>query len=217
MPTEADCLEMTKRIEDSLSVLHISRLFYREFLNIIKSNPRLLELERNHFLTWIADNYLYSATMSLRRILDTRQGTISIYKLFDALEVNKHLLTKSSYMTRFTADCTDSVLAKICFAKLAEYGHVDGLNLQILRAQIESFSSNWERLEDYANERIAHEARNPSEELPTVSDLDICIDKTTEVMRLIIAYLKFASIPSFEPVFLYDWKEIFSFPWIEDQ
>jgi hypothetical protein len=215
MPNEADCLEMTKRIEDSLTVLHTSRLFYREFINIINANPRLKELERNHFLTWVADNYLYSAAMSLRRILDKTQGVISIHKLFYALEINKHLLLKTSYITRFTADGTSIDLARIFFAKLSEYGHKDGLNLQILKAQIKSFSSNWERLDNYVNERIAHEAKNPSEELPTVSDLDICIDKTTEVMRLIIAYLSFASILSFEPTFQDDWKEIFSFPWME--
>jgi len=214
MPTETDCFEMIKRIEDSLTVLHTSRVFYREYLEIINANPRLKT--GNHFLTWIANNYLYSATMSLRRILDTRQGTISIYKLFDALQDNNHLLTKTSYMTRFTADGTGRDLAEICFSKLAEYGHNDGLNIQILRDQIDSFSSNWERLKNYINERNAHEAKNPSEELPTVSDLDICIDKTAEVMKVIIAFMKFASIVSFEPVFQYDWKKIFSFPWIDN-
>jgi hypothetical protein len=204
---------MIKRIENSLTVLHTSRVFYHEYLEIINANPRLKT--GNHFLTWIADNYLYSATMSLRRILDTRQGNISIYKLFDALQANNHLLTKTSYMTRFTADGTDRELAEICFSKLADIGHNDGLNLQILRDQIGSFSSNWERLKNYINERIAHEARNPSEELPTVSDLDICIDKTTEVMKVIIAFMTCGSIMSFEPVIQYPWREIFSFPWIE--
>jgi len=214
MPTETDCFEMIKRIEDSLSVLHTSRVFYREYLEILNANPRLKT--GNHFLTWIADNYLYSATMSLRRILDTRQGTISIYKLFDALQANNHLLTKTSYMTRFTADGTGRDLAEICFSKLADIGHNNGLNIQILRDQIGSFSSNWERLKNYINERIAHEARSPSEELPTISDLDICIDKTAEVMKIIIAYLKFESIQSFEPVFQYRWRDVFLFPWIDN-
>lgn len=173
MPTETDCFEMIKRIEDSLTVLHASRVFYREYLEILNANPRLKT--SNHFLTWIADNYLYSAAMSLRRILDQTRGTISLYKLLDALQENDHLLTKTSYMTRFIADGTDRDLAEICFSSFARFGHTEGLNLQILRDQIESFSESWGRLKDYIDERIAHEARSPSEDIPTVSDLDICI------------------------------------------
>lgn len=213
MPTERECFEMIERIENSLTILFSSRASYREYLEILNANPRLKS--GNHFLTWIADNYLYSAAMSLRRLLDRSSGTISIYKLLDALQSNSHLLSKTSYISRFIADGSDSNLAEICFSGLAGSSHAEGLNLQILRDQLDSFSINWERLKTYINERIAHEARNPSEELPTISDLDICIDRAAEVMKIIIAFMKFASIKSFEPVVQYSWREIFSFPWID--
>ncbi len=201
MPTERECFEMIERIENSLTILFSSRASYREYLEFINTNPRLNT--GNHFLTWIADNYLYSAAMSLRRLLDKTSGTISIYKLLDALQANSHLLTKTSYISRFIADGSSQDLAEKCFASLAGSNHAEGLDLQTLKIRIDSFSVNWERLKTYIDERIAHEARSPSEDLPTISDLDICIDKAAEVMKVIIAFMKYASIVSFEPVVQY--------------
>jgi hypothetical protein len=63
--------------------------------------------------------------------------------------------------------------------------------------------------------RIAHETRNPNRTIPTVTDLDICIDNCAEVMRKIICFMTCKDIPSFEPVILGPWREVFSFPWIE--
>jgi len=208
-----DCFDIIKRIDDALTILHSSRAFYREFLKILDENPRLST--NNHFLIWVADNYMYCAAMSLRRLLDNTRGTISIIKLFEALDDNSHLLNKTYYISHFTADCSDPQFAEECFSSFARLGHTEGLNLRILRDQIESFSSSWGRLKTYIDERVAHEAKSPSEDLPTVSDLDICIDKVAEVMKIIIAFLTFGSITSFEPEIQYRWKEIFSFPWIE--
>ncbi len=213
MPSERDCFKMIERIEHSLTVLHSSRAFYREYLNLLNENPRLRV--NNHFLSWIADNYLYSAAMSLRRLLDRRSDTISLFKLFDALQSNSHLLTKANYMSRFLSDCSDSVLADICFASLAGSSDAEGLNLQTFKDQIGSVSVNWERMKDYIDKRIAHEARSPSGTLPTISDLDICINMVAEVIKIIIAFMTCRSIASFEAVAQYPWKEIFSFPWIE--
>jgi hypothetical protein len=84
--TEKECYKMIERIENSLTTLFSSRAFYREYLEILNGNPRLSN--GNHFLIWIANNYLYSAAMSLRRLLDRRSDTISIYKLLDALQSN---------------------------------------------------------------------------------------------------------------------------------
>lgn len=211
--TERECYEMIERIEYSVTMLFSSRAFYREYLEIINGNPRLSN--GNHFLTWVANNYLYSAAMSLRRLLDRRSDTISIYKLLDALQSNNYLLTKTHYISRFISDGSSRDLAELSYAKITGSSHARGLNLQKLRDQLDSFSANWERLKTYIDERIAHDARTPSQELPTIHDLDICINGAAEVMKTIIAFMTFRSIISFEPIIQYPWREIFSFPWIE--
>ncbi len=213
MPSERDCFDMVERIENSLVVLHSSRAFYREYRSILESNPRLRV--NNHFLSWVADNYLYGAMMSLRRLLDRKSGTISIFKLLDALQINNQLLTKTSYISRFIADGSDRELANLSFSMLAGSGQAAGLNLQVLRDEIVSFLPNWIRLKAYIDERIAHESRSPSGTLPTLSDLDKCITKIAEVMRKVICFMTCRDILFFEPVIQYPWREIFSFPWIE--
>ena len=213
MPSERDCLAMVERIENSLVVLHSSRAFYREYQEILRGNHRLPP--PNHFLVWIADNYLYSAAMSLRRLLDGRNDTISIYKLLDALRRNPQLLTKESYIARFTTDGTDRDMAEEAFAMLTGTPQARGLNLDELRSQLNISNENWQRLKRYIDQRIAHEARNPDRTIPTVTDLDRCIDNCAEVMRKIICFMTCRNILSFEPVMQYPWREVFSFPWIE--
>ena len=152
--------------------------------------------------------------MSLRRILDKRSDTISIYKLLNALRANPRLLTKQSYIARFTQDGTSRDMAEEVFHKLL--GPVArGLEKDVLRQRLDATNSSWGRLKAYIDQRIAHEARNPDRTIQTVADLDSCIDNCAKVMNTIISFLTHRAIMSFEPVIQYPWREVFSFSWIE--
>jgi len=211
--SERNCLNMLESIENSLTLLFSSRYFYREFIEIIDGHPVLRQ--GNHFLTWIANNYLFSASMSLRRLLDRRRDTNSIIQLINALKQNKDLLSRKRYVRKFLEGSGFTIDdANYFFDRIAGRGvsHFDITGTDIGMRKIEN---KWNRLKTYIDERIAHESRSKTKDLPMVSDLDECIDRLGEIAKSIIEVLACKSIESFTPEIQYPWKEIFNFPWIQ--
>jgi len=211
--SELNCLNMLESIENSLTLLFSSRFFYREFVEIINANPELRK--ENHFLTWIVNNYLFSASVSLRRLLDKGRDTNSLIQLINTLKRNKNLLSRERYIQKFIEDSGfKEGDANYFFDKIADHG-VAHFDIRKIEDKIKEIEDKWGRLKSYIDERIAHESRNLSSDLPTVSDLDECIDKLGEIAKSIIEVLMCKSILSFTPTIQYPWEEIFSFPWIK--
>ena len=210
---EQDLLKMLDSIENSLTLLFSSRFFYREFVEIINANPKLRR--GNHFLTWIANNYLFSASMSLRRLLDRRRDTNSLVQLINALKRDKYLLSREIYIRKFIEGSGFTERdANYFFDLIAGVGTND-YDIGRIDDEMKKIEENWDRLKSYIDERIAHESRNLSSDLPTVSDLDECIDKLGEITKPIIEVLVCKSISSYTPDIQYPWREVFSFPWIQ--
>lgn len=100
------------------------------------------------------------------------------------------------------------------FDRLAGHGGAH-IPVALVEQHLRELAKGVSRIEHYVDRRIAHyDKRGLARPLPTFADLTEAL-KTLE--RIIIFYwrlLKGDSMTTMLPTILFDWEEVFTFPWI---
>lgn len=209
---------MFKEIDIYLTNMMASRFFFREFQKIIENNPKLSR--SNHFIAWIWDNYLYSNSMGIRRLMDRRKNTISFYNLLMDFKKNSRMLSRKRYASLFknTGFEDDYNYINLCFEKLVGKGkeYIDPLEIQ-KDINVLILDEKYNRIEEYINKRIAHIDRSKIKKIPTIKDLDWCIDYLEKLYIKYYALFYAASYETLVPIPQYPWKNIFKIPWIQSK
>ena len=166
---------MIKEIDIYLTNIMESRFFFREFIEIIENNSELPA--NNHFLVWIWENYLYSNSMGVRRLMDHDKRTNSFYNLLDEIKENPEILSRKRYASLFqdTGFKDDHTYINLCFDRLVGVGN-EHIQPDDIQKEIDMLVKKYEKLREYINKRIAHLDKGKVKKLPTVGDLDECID-----------------------------------------
>ena len=86
----------------------------------------------------------------------------------------------------------------------------------IITVEIDKLVQHTDRLKIFVDEHIAHTAIQRATALPRFQDLDDAIDLLEALVKRYMHLFRGAGIQSLLPVWQYDWKEIFHFPWIDD-
>lgn len=204
---------MFKEIDIYLTKIMESRFFFQKFIEIIENNAELPE--NNHFLVWIWENYLYSNSMGVRRLMDHDKRTNSLYNLLDEIKTNPEILSRKRYASLFedTGFKNDDTLINSFFDKLVGEGK-EHIQPDDVRDDIEILEKKYEKLRKYINMRIAHIDRSKLKKVPTIRDLDECIVWLEELFKKYYAIFYAGSYTSLVPIPQYPWKDIFKIPWI---
>ncbi len=89
---EQKWLSDLKQLENSVSKLLENRYFFRELADIMKDNSNLSP--NNRFFIWIRENYLISAAIGVRRLVDKDLRSISLYTLLEDIKNNPEILSR---------------------------------------------------------------------------------------------------------------------------
>lgn len=209
-----------KEISNALTVLMSNRFFFREFQKIRENNPKLNV--NNHFFNWIWEDYIYSASMGVRRLVDRDPKTNSLYILLKEIKNNPEILSRERYISIFVMDSGFSrEEASMFFDRLVGEGkqHVDPTRVQ---GDIDILFEKYGKLKNYINKIIAHAERKAQakmekpEDLPTIGDLDDCIDYLEKLLIEYYAIFYAGTYTTLLPTIQYPWKDIFKFPWIAE-
>jgi len=88
-----------------------------------------------------------------------------------------------------------------------------------IKADMDALLANVKKIEDYANNYVAHHSERPTaSDLPTFKDLKETmefLEKLLQKYYLLITGWQLSGIEETGFRFSYDWKRIFTFPWIE--
>ncbi len=76
-----------KKIEDSVSDLLWNQHVFREFMEIVETNPEIPE--NNYFIIWVWQNYLYNAAIAVRRLRDKNKRSIYEPKISPSVKLKK--------------------------------------------------------------------------------------------------------------------------------
>lgn len=203
------------KFENSVGELLENRKFFREFLNIIKSNSNLPE--NNHFLIWIWTNYIISALMGIRRLIDSHHKCISLINLLGEIKRSPYILSRIRFASLFnnTALSDDDDYINQCFDELVGENkeHIDPRDVQ---KDIQLLNKKYKRLKYYIDKRIAHTDKDKITKLPKIKDLDDCINYLEELVIKYSAIFHANQIDGLEPRLQYRWKNIFRIPWVAE-
>jgi len=209
-----------KEISNALTVLMLNRFFFREFYEIKENNPKLNV--NNHFFNWIWENYIFSASMGVRRLADRNLRTNSLYVLLKEIKDNPEILSRERYVSKFVKDSGFSrEEASMFFDDLVGEGkqHIDPIEVQ---RDIDILVEKYGKLRAYINKTIAHAERKAHakiekpEDLPTIGDLDDCIDYMEQLFKKYYAIFYQGAYTTLLPTIQYPWKDIFKCPWIPE-
>lgn len=219
LPEDGKLAEWKKQLntlgEDLYRLAHIDDVFWQTH-EIMKTNPDL-ERYAGTFVAWMADCYLDSATIRLRRLADRRQDVLSLVTVFRDMEEHSHLLTREAYVTRSARHLRDldhpDDLAHTDFDGLA--GKNCGvIAVDLIRAQRDLFLSKTERIRNHTNKHVAHrDAGQPAVDV-TFGDAREAIVAAFVAFRWCLHAVTGAELISPVPVIQHAWTKVFRVPWL---
>lgn len=198
-------------IYNEVQRLLINRHIFWEVQQIIKSNPKIQT--GSAFYDFMGIIYPTAQVMGVRRQLDIHKGSVSFANLLKDIERNPQILSRERYLGLCKGSKLPDDVHQSEFDRYAGIGNNYIDNNMILQDLIK-LKHLAEKLRKYANKRIAHFDEGEFNNFPTYADLDSCLDYLELLLKKYILILRCEG-GEILPVFVYDWKRIFRFPWIE--
>jgi hypothetical protein len=207
-------------VEKAITVLMKNRYLFREFQQILENNADLPD--NNHFFLWMYENYIYTASIGVRRLVDRSPKTESLFNLLIAFNSNLYLLSRERYVAEFVKNSGFSEKEANMFFNQFRGEDNKGVDFVELRRDIAVLLNKYRRLKGYVNKIIAHAEQDAFAkldklgELPTIRDLDDCIDYIEALLKKYYAIYYQGSFETLVPKFQYPWKDIFKIAWIQN-
>jgi hypothetical protein len=159
--------------------------------------------------------YVGTMTATIRRLIDTRKDTVSFVRLLEQIRGDLSCFSRAAYKSRCTNADLPNGYVDADYDSLVGNGKQQP-DKQKLDDDIAELKKRTETLKTFVDERIAHSAIEQEKELPKFQDLDDAIDYLEEILRWYNHLVTGAVVPNLLPTWVYDWKEIFHFPWIQN-
>lgn len=194
--------------------LLINRHIFQEVQRIIRSNAKI-QLESS-FYEWMGNVYATAAVIGVRRQLDMDKDSISFARLLTDIIANPQVLSKDRFVALYEGSNIPDHYA---------HRHFDGLfipgfyhvNPSFVMHHLSALKHRAQPIRKYANKRIAHFDKSEFRELPTYAELDNCLNYLEELLKKYLLLFRAEGHQRIVPTWQYDWRQIFRFPWIEEE
>lgn len=194
--------------------LFINRHIFWEVQKIIEANPKI-HLPST-FYRWMGSMYAVYMSIGLRRQADKDSRAISFYRLLKEIESQAGVVSRERYIALCQDKGLRTEVADREFDRLAGIGrpHIDPSMVNEDRAQLIEQTKD---MKNYVDKRVAHYDRQRPTSLPTYADVDECLNFVETLLIKYLAVLRAESYQTIDPVWQYDWKEIFRHAWIPSE
>lgn len=212
-------MRVIKRAADEQTKQGWRHRTFRLLRAVFNSNAQL-SADGGFVFNWMAENYLDSALMVVRRELDVQAGTENLRNLLEDIVEHPDVLTRARYLAQWPADeheLADHAFDSFNPTKIAGAPNRDHINPLNVRSDLDKLEADAERLRIYAERTRAH--RTPVQGIDnttTFADLHKAIEDTREVVGKYHALLTLGSIVDWEPQPMYDTFAPFKSAWITD-
>ncbi len=184
---------------------------------VFTENPQLSE-EAGFLFNWMADNYLDSALMLVRRELDVQAGTENLRNLLEDILENPAVLTRARYLAQWghsDADRASEVFDSFAPTKIAGNANADFIDPSMVRKDLDQVIADAERLRVFAERTRAH--RTPQRNIDntiTFRDLHTAIADTRDAVGKYYALLTLKMTVGWEPTPQYSTIAPFERAWV---
>jgi hypothetical protein len=207
-------------LDDHVRSLRVDQHIFWEVQRIIRNNPRINK--PNDFYGWMARMYSAASCVAVRKMSDKNRDSISFLKFLEKLKANPEVISRKRYKEQFVDSWGDGPVP-CCYS---EHDADEGFDQMVgegqqfldpayIDGQIQTLKSKTANLKTFVDKRIAHHDKSPFNDLRTFKELDDAIEYLEELLKYYWPLFRGLSMDSALPTWLYDWKDVFYFPWIE--
>jgi hypothetical protein len=195
----------------------ICRHFFNTVGQIVDAHERIREPFDFHW--WIIYNYIVTTSVSIRRLMDPRLDTISLYRLLKEIEANPGEITRRSFVSRYPAFIRQS--AHRTFDKLAGSRSMSFPPL-CARLDRQRLYREHRRIRTWVNKNFAHldqknmrlDQKNMRRKPPTLDELHSAVALFEEVFLKYRLLLTGIDSNTLLPIWQHDWTTVSREPWL---
>jgi hypothetical protein len=207
------------KVNVEINDLFLHHHIFWEIQTIIDNSPRL-SATASHFFQWMGMSFVHTSAMVVRRQLDTTSGTVSFIRLLEELRKTPLLITRDYVVEHSSFWQALSDRANFGNEMFNRMVGIDKNHLERgqIKADEDKLKEKAKLIIDYANQYIAHFSEKPySSCVPKFYELDDCMNTLETLLQKYYFLIKGIELPKIDIAssFVYDWKEIFTFPWID--
>jgi len=191
----------------------LNEFLFWELQKIVNENENFRDAS-GLFTRWVADGFKNSAMVAARRQIKLSKDSISLKGFLEEVKKFPELISRAHYMSLFAGEHKHLVeMGERDFDKVAGVG-VDHIPIAFVEKQIAELSASAAKVEKYADRRVAHfDKRDPAWPFPTFDDLTGAIKAQEKVVIFYWWLLKGANVSTLLPAIIFDWHDVFKFPW----
>lgn len=197
---------------------------FRLLEGVFDNNAQLSE-EGGFIFDWMAENYVDSALMLLRRELDRQNNVENLWNLLHDIIDHHRILTRGRYCTawgrggRFDVEMANRSFDLFRPVRVEGNADLDFIDAEVVRADLEQVDADAGRVRRYAERTRAHRTRARAVDTAgiTFRELHRAIADVRGVVAKFYTLLTLRSIGRWEPVPQFDTVGPFVRPWVLDR
>ena len=204
-------LQWLNVVHDDIQQLLIKRNIFWEVQDIVKTNNELRK--PSSFYSYLGDTYVAYIAIGIRRQVKVDGQSISFARLLRELSETPAVLSRKYYVSLYKG----STVEQLGDRDFDRYCGNDKtcVSSDMVLWDLEELSSVASVVEDFADRRIAHHDKRQPKVLPRFEQVDTCLDTLDKIYCKYHGVFHASALSSLMPVYQYDWKEIFTVPWIK--
>lgn len=204
-------LRWIKVVHDDIQQMLIKRNIFWEVQDIIKTNSELRK--PSSFYSYLGDTYVAYISIGIRRQIKVDKQSISFARLLTELANTPAVLSRKYYVSLYKGSTVER-LADIDFDRFCG-SYKTYISPDMVRADLDELCRAASVVEDFADKRIAHHDKRQPKVLPRFEQVDSCLDALDKLYCKYHGVFHADAMSSLMPVYQYDWKQIFTVPWLK--
>ena len=203
-------LRWLKVVHDDIQQLLIKRNIFWELQDIIRTNAALHK--PSSFYSYLGDTYVAYISIGIRRQIKIDDQSISFARLLTELANTPAVLSRKYYVSLYKGSTVEQFADgdfdrfcgtdKTCISPNMVLADLDKLNRAALV------------VEDLTDKRIAHRDKRQPRAVPRFEQVDSCLDTLDKLYCKYHGVFHASAMGTLMPVYQYDWKQIFTVPWL---
>ncbi len=204
-------LQWLKVVHDDIQQMLIKRNIFWEVQDIIKGNNELHK--PSSFYSYLGDTYVAYILIGIRRQVKVDKQSISFARLLTELADTPTVLSRKYYVSLYKGSTVerfgDRDFDRFCG------NDTTCISSEMVLSDLKELNLAASVVEDFADKRIAHRDKRQPKVLPRFEQVDACLDTFDKVYCKYHGAFHATAMNTLMPVYQYDWKEIFTVPWLK--
>lgn len=181
--------------------------------DVVDANPRF-KAASGLFTQWIASAFIQATAVGVRRQAKADKDSVSLRRFLQEVKKYPTLVSRKHYMSFYAGKGLWLIkIGQQDFDAVAGAG-ASYLQTALVDQQFDELKRALEGIEHYVDRRVAHfDKRGLARPTPKLEDLTNSLRILERIVILYWRLLKGEAMTTMLPTILFDWQEIFRFPW----